>query len=211
MARPFARRRAKAKTIALKRKLPKNKVNLGLANDVVKDVWDPRKTVIQNYQKMGLLSSLKGYSGTGINKSLKNIDITCQLEDFDTFNQVPEEDELNPVLKINPGVEKIGFRISKASITDKNILEPALKSSETSSAYVDILSKKAQEIRSRDKTVRHCSMQEKVFLEKMITKHGLNYVNMARDIDLNIFQLSPGAIKNKIKKLNIGLLPATAH
>lgn len=201
MARPFKRRKAKSRPVVLKRKGKKTKVSFAGAGSLIKDVWDPRRTVKQNYEKLGITSTLKGYTGVLLRPavdSLANTKIRGELRAIDASNEDPSPsgDDLNPEVEINPSSKNIGVRINRTGVAGALVSKGA-----ESSEYLDRLAEIIKEKRQTCRSSRHASLMEAQILKKLIEKYGLDYVKMAKDIEINTYQLSPGLLKSKIRRL----------
>lgn len=165
---------------------------------MIRDHWDTRKTVKQNYDRLGLTSSLKGYTGAQlrINKGL-TAKTQPEIASGAAIDDHPDY-PLNPRVEIKPVFRAIGaipnsIKDSVSGESDNKVISP----------YIESLTKKIEELEKGSKISRHASLMEALVLRKLIEKHGLNYVEMAKDVKINTYQLTPGVLKNKIRRLAV--------
>ena len=48
--------------------------------------------------------------------------------------------------------------------------------------------------------MRHSSAAERIWLSRLVKKHGDDYEDMSRDHKLNVWQKTPGELKRMVKK-----------
>ncbi|RKO90522.1 ribosome biogenesis protein Nop16 [Blyttiomyces helicus] len=214
MARPRARRKTRNPLSKVSRKT-KNPYNVSMAgaHHLVRDNWDKKLTLKQNYVRLGLLSALNGDAGGNGTEAVDRAAIRAQADaamneeiewrridepapapsDDDDSEDDSEDDEgIEGPIAVDPRALAIGAKVSKRHL----IPAPA-----TPAAPNPIIAAMEAEARDVVRLERHASEQEGRVFGDLMRKHGKNYAAMARDLKLNKYQLSAGQLKKRIERL----------
>ena len=194
MANP--RQRKKLKKHKPIKSTKKRKLDLSRAHAIVRENWDHKKSVRQNYMAMGLMASLGGHAGGTGNEQqeflqekehLEKLKSNVELRDL---NQVPEPEpfSLDDKLVLDPRALNIGRSLSKRPLHSEIKETPVTRALEAEAALAG-------------PRIRYKSEHEARILEALVSKHGNDYDKMARDVKLNVFQKSAGQLKRKILTL----------
>ena len=178
---------------------------------LIKDVWDPSKTLSQNYSEIGLISFLNGRAGGKSDSSLNYSTIKNKLNkvkeeqvewkmisDVSSIQETKEEEKLigEPLLEVDDRVLNLGSRVNLKKLRNLLISNQDQKKSE----IVD----KLKELSCLESSiVRKCSSLEESCLMQLCQKYGDDYEKMSKDLKLNVYQLSPGQLKKKIRKISL--------
>jgi nucleolar protein 16 len=197
MARPRKRRTTRNPSQKVKR-VAKHKMDISMnkAHPLVQKNWDRKLTLLQNYEKLGLISSLGGKAG-GTEKEgelrVREQEYRDQLIQNVEYRALDQEIEFietieKPVV-VDERAKRLGLKVNVKKLLDT---KPLPKTD-----VVKELEKEAAEYRP---VLQHQSEQETLVFEKLFEKYGLEFDKMARDIELNVYQLSAGQLKRKMKK-----------
>lgn len=120
----------------------------------------------------------------------------------DDHEQLPYTPYIEEELaEIDPRAKRIGAMFTDMTEAGKD----AEESSSTSSKDKPLHTAVAQLIEKANAPVikqkRHPATNEQLALVELIAKHGMDYEAMARDIKLNVYQMTTGELKRKVKRL----------
>jgi nucleolar protein 16 len=172
-------------------------ISMNKAHPLVQKNWDRKLTLLQNYEKLGLIPMLDGNAGG----TQKKQELQKQEEEYRQrvienieYRRLDEEEAPKPELiekEVIPDdrVRRLGIQVSLRKVVD-----PTAKPKTT---VVEELEKEAAQYRP---VVQHQSEQETLVFEQLVAKYGLDFDAMARDTKLNKYQLSAGQLKRKMKK-----------
>nr|CDI51013.1 ribosomal large subunit biogenesis-related protein [Melanopsichium pennsylvanicum 4] len=211
MANPRQRRKARSASslkpsLNAKRQMKKRLVRAPTVHgpDVLKDNYDPKLTLRQNYARLGLIPSLDVRPDSGA-----NIDVPVRKG----MARVVRDAQGNIINIIEPPTsiddqdqETTAWGKPLAtSIADEKLIEtympPSKQSNTTNGAgrnqvveQLEIMAAKAQRVQ------RHTSSFETQWLKRLVEKYGSDTEAMAKDRKLNIWQKTQGEIKRAINK-----------
>ncbi|KAJ3322464.1 Nucleolar protein 16 [Boothiomyces sp. JEL0866] len=187
----------------------KNKVSFDGAHPLIQQTWDKKKTLLQNYEEMGLVVKLNGVSGgTGREaahraqemqklEELKDKVEWRKLDDMPAKpNPAPSKEEENGIFAPIEGHIKTD---SRATLIGQKVNLKAPQANE--SKQTKIIEQLEEESKLTAPVIRHQSEQEAYVFEQLLRKHGDNYEAMAKDIKLNKYQLTAGQLKKKMRKV----------
>ncbi|KAJ3054295.1 Nucleolar protein 16 [Rhizophlyctis rosea] len=211
MARPRARRKIKAPSLKVSRKAnnPYN-ISFAKAHPVVKANWNKKLTLRQNYEAMGLLPMLNGVAGgtgrEGLERKAEQEELEKAKEEIEwrTLEDEEEAEEegrdemeveehgIEGEIPIDERALRIGSKVSLRHLPSSS--KPATPQPATAPQIIALLEAEAA---SAVKLQRKASEQESHVLKALVTKHGLDYGKMARDMKLNRYQLTAGQLRKK--------------
>ncbi|KAJ1991346.1 Nucleolar protein 16 [Dimargaris cristalligena] len=195
--------------------------------NIIRENWNPRMTVRQNYRELGLVAQL---NGPDRNPPKKVKDLELYLDQDDPFNEKCEMDLIPaavdadadqasdlppPAITTDPEeLERLqalcptGYGIIERDAEGNviNVILPKQAHWEDykpppvapKTAVVAELERKA--LLGNAPRPAKLSGKEERFLQGLIDKHGENYRAMALDSRLNKLQESAGALKRRIRK-----------
>ncbi|PWY75116.1 hypothetical protein BO70DRAFT_319221 [Aspergillus heteromorphus CBS 117.55] len=216
--------KAKAKRTGLL-KSGKKKINV-LGNAIIAENWDRKLTLTQNYRQLGLVHRLNAPSGGSQKRATADGVVTGEREDSLYIKssaqaaakqaatgeiQVERDPETGKILRVIRGddeVEVAGRKHKRNNpLNDPlNDLEsPALTLPEQKNAATTVVQQLEQQadregVSVKAKKPRHQSKREEEWVQRLVEKHGDNYIAMARDRKLNPMQQSIGDLKRRISK-----------
>ncbi|GJJ75747.1 nucleolar protein 16 [Entomortierella parvispora] len=174
----------------------KRKVNV-TGNKIIRDNWDKKATLRQNYARLGLLTSLNGVTG-GIEvkdedelmdneqKSLEEL-----AESLTAEQGIIQRDDAGNIVNVIVG--KVKSKEELAEIMERDV-EPV-------KAKTDVVRALEAQAANILKVERYQSEGELVWAAKLVEKYGDDYEKMFRDRKLNPNQQTPAQIKKKIAAL----------
>ncbi|KAG0344773.1 Nucleolar protein 16 [Podila humilis] len=174
----------------------KRKVNV-IGNKIIRENWDKKATLRQNYARLGLLPSLNGVTG-GIEvkneeelmeneqKSLEEL-----AESLSAEQGIIQRDDQGNIINVIVG--KVKSPEELAEIMERDVAPVTAKTD-----VVRALEAQAANIL---KIERHASDGELVWAAKLVEKYGDDYEKMFRDRKLNPNQQTPGQLKRRIGNL----------
>ncbi|KAI9356762.1 ribosome biogenesis protein Nop16 [Zopfochytrium polystomum] len=222
--RPIARRRNKNPTLKVSRK-PKgirpSEISFGGAHPLIKQYWNPRLTLRQNYQRMGLVASLGGDTGGSETRAAGADD-----EDMVDWDSEDDDDELTGDDRRDP---KPSSSSSSASTAASTTLASSSSSSSSSSSAANAppssaadaeipiavslkkrvptlpinvagtMEEQARTAAAADRQPHPMSENQMRVFQDMIAKHGTNIAAIARDRKVNKYQFSEGQLRKKLR------------
>lgn len=91
MARPIARKKAKNKTINLKKRKKVPRVILGTGKAMIREEWDLKKTVKENYENLGIARTLEQIKENDVVKEKKNTEfVETLIKEVDDAKKAPK-------------------------------------------------------------------------------------------------------------------------
>lgn len=175
--------------------------------DILKESYDPKLTLRQNYAKLGLIPSLDVRPDTGGTERLPSSSSTSASAS--TADEAPRKgmarvirDDAGNIIDIveastEDEVTPWGAPLT-GSIADSEDVEtfmPAARRGETKVlSQLESLAAQAAPVQ------RHTSSQESQWLADLVAKYGDDTEAMAKDRKLNLWQKTQGEIKRAIKK-----------
>ena len=215
MANPRQRRKARSgstmkPSLNAKRQMKKKLARAPTVHgaDILKDSYDPKLTLRQNYAKLGLIPSLDVRPDTGgveptstSTTTTTTTNSTAEAPVRKGMARIIRDDDGNIIDIIEPSTEDEVTPWGKplpssiADSDDVDTLMPAKKQTETQVlARLQTLADRAAPIE------RHTSTQEAQWLSDLVVKHGEDVEAMAKDLKLNVWQKTQGEIKRAIRK-----------
>ncbi|CAI2171339.1 480_t:CDS:2 [Funneliformis geosporum] len=194
MARPRKRHKTRNPTLKVSRKNANKhfkKVSIK-GNSVIAANWDKKATLRQNYQRMGLMTSLNGIAG-GTEKlypeEAQKIDMEEIKKTLGPEEGIIERDEKGNVISVIIGKSR--------EEEEEEVFDTEIDPVPAKTNIIRALEAQAANVCKREK---YQSEGEKQFLEELIQKYGNNYDAMFRDIKLNIYQHTAAQLRNKCQK-----------
>lgn len=200
-------------------KAGKKKVNF-LGNETIRQNWDRKLTLAQNYENLGLSVKLKGRAG-GVEKragTLANTtsDSLAISTGIKTGKLVPGEvqvvrDEEGNIIEIidpeerqkqdNPLNDPLND-LEESMQMDTNEYEEDSTPTTRNPIVAQLEAQAAAELEEieKNKKPRKQSAREEEWIENLVQKYGDDYAGMFRDRKLNPMQQSEGDIKRRVKK-----------
>ncbi|KAF9586619.1 putative lipase atg15 [Lunasporangiospora selenospora] len=199
MATVRKRRTTKAPSRKVTRKIAnkhKKKVNI-VGNKIIRDNWDKKATLRQNYARLGLQASLNGLKGGVEIKDEEEVEEQEQksleemLETLTEDQGIIQRDEQGNIVKVIVGKAK-----SKEEVQE--MMERDLEPVKAKTDVVRALEARAANVLKRE---RYQSEGEVVWAAKLVDKHGDDYEKMFRDRKLNPNQQTVSQLKKRIASL----------
>lgn len=207
MVRPIARKKQKnpgLKTTRRRAEKKKNKKFTG--HPLLRDKWDKKLTVSENYRKLGLVSRLNGISG-GTAKDIVSMgnDKTKEDSSSDRFREGMTKEELRKAIPEGYGIieRDDDGNIINVIMADTNAVDPLdsdyePEKTEAKAEGARLLEEYATTV--DDSMKRWMSVGERQILQDMIDAHGSDYNAMFWDKKLNRQQLTKRQIQKKIER-----------
>ncbi|GAA5816416.1 hypothetical protein MFLAVUS_009945 [Mucor flavus] len=174
-------------------------------NSIIKANWNKKLTLRQNYEKLGLLTSLNGQTGG----KEKNLPDSKMVESEDTepkeLKELTEEDIEEIKKTLGPG-EGLIQRDDDGNIirviygeekTHDEILDAEVPAVEAKTDVVRALEAQAANAFHREKFASEFELD---WIQKLINKHGDDYKAMFWDKELNVYQQTAAQLKKKCEK-----------
>ena len=222
MANPRQRRKARSSSTLKPSLNAKKQMKKRLARaptvhgaDVLKDAYDPKLTLRQNYAKLGLIPSLDVRPDTGGTERTpaSTTSTTTSTNSASGTSQgvavrkgmarVIRDDAGNIIDIVEPSTddeeETAWGKPLPSSVADRDDVEtfmPPKKDGKGNAvvAHLEDLASQAAPVE------RHTSQLESQWLRDLVTKYDDDTDAMARDRTLNVWQKTPGEIRRAIKK-----------
>lgn len=177
--------------------------------DVLKDNYDPKLTLRQNYARLGLVASLDVRPDTGgVEKFPSPCTSTAAAEKAEGekprkgMAKVIRDDKGNIIDIVEADAsdsEETAWGKPLTSVADEQLVQdymPAQKGTKPNPVVQEL-----EEMAAKAEPVhRHTSNFEAQWLKNLVQKYGEDTEKMARDRGLNIWQKTQGEIKRAIKK-----------
>ncbi|RKP38820.1 ribosome biogenesis protein Nop16 [Dimargaris cristalligena] len=168
--------------------------------NIIRENWNPRMTVRQNYRELGLVAQLNG-PDQNPPKKVKDLELVGPTPPGHHHRSRPELERLQALCPTGYGIIE---RDAEGNVI--NVILPKQAHWEDykpppvapKTAVVAELERKA--LLGNAPRPAKLSGKEERFLQGLIDKHGENYRAMALDSRLNKLQESAGALKRRIRK-----------
>ncbi|KAF9311610.1 Nucleolar protein 16 [Podila horticola] len=174
----------------------KRKVNV-IGNKIIRENWDKKATLRQNYARLGLLPSLNGVTG--------GIEVKDEEELME--NEQKSLEELAESLSAEQGIIQrddagniINVIVGKVK-TPEELAELMERDIEPVKAKTDVVRALERQAANVLKVERHASDGEVAWAAKLVEKYGDDYEKMFRDRKLNPNQQTVGQIRRRIAAL----------
>ncbi|KAF9942381.1 Nucleolar protein 16 [Modicella reniformis] len=174
----------------------KKKVNI-IGNKIIRENWDKKATLRQNYARLGLLPSLNGVTG-GI--EVKNEEEIMENEQKSLEELATTLTEEQGIIQRDEHGNIINVIVGKAK-TKEEMEELMEKEFEPVKAKTDVV--RALEARAANvlKKERYQSEGEVLWAAKLVEKYGDDYEKMFWNRKLNPNQQTAAQLKKRIKTL----------
>ncbi|KAI9206502.1 ribosome biogenesis protein Nop16 [Polychytrium aggregatum] len=221
MVRPRARRKTRNPGTKTTRK-QKNRYDISFAgvHPLVQKHWDSKLTLKQNYERLGLLSSLNGTTGGAEMVppcgSGSSTDTAPAIQATVVEEDDPSYTPLEGHLTLDPRPATIGTIISRrndpgyAVVTTVASVDSEIPKATKKFGHVTVHPKDSlaaqliaafeKEAASAVRLERKTSEQEGKFMLDLVKKHGDDYAAMARDMKLNPYQLTEGQLRKRCER-----------
>ncbi|KAI7876810.1 ribosome biogenesis protein Nop16 [Mucor mucedo] len=175
-------------------------------NSIIKANWNKKLTLRQNYEKLGLLTSLNGQTGgKEKNRPDEKIESTEGDNEPKELKELTEADIEEIKKTLGPG-EGMIQRDDEGNIvrviygeerSHNDILDAEVAPVEAKTDVVRALEEQAANGIQHEK---YHSEFELDWIQKLLKKHGEDYKAMFWDKDLNVYQLTAAQLKKKCSK-----------
>ncbi|KAK5048058.1 hypothetical protein LTR84_006248 [Exophiala bonariae] len=210
---------SKAKPKSNRTKAGKKKVNF-LGNEIIKQNWDRKLTLSQNYKRLGLSSRLNSASG-GTEKKIPKAGEDVEPPTRDSLAiagprarakitpqeiQVERDPETGKILRvIHPETEaETNFNPLNDPLNepmDVEADEPVRRTQMQNDIISQLEAQAAHEEEMLlNKRPRHQSSREEEWITRLVEKHGDDVRAMVRDKKLNPMQQTEGDIARRLRK-----------
>ncbi|KAF9432635.1 Nucleolar protein 16 [Entomortierella beljakovae] len=199
MATVRKRRTTKAPSRKITRKVAnkhKKKVNV-IGNKIIRDNWDRKATLRQNYARLGLLSSLNGVTGGVELKDDEDVEEN-ELKSLEELAETLTEDQ--GIIQRDDDGNIINVIVGKAK-SEEEIREMMERDVEPVKAKTDVVRALEAQAANILKTERYQSEGEVVWAAQLVEKYGDDYEKMFWDRKLNPNQQTAAQLKKRIKSL----------
>ncbi|KAG0182482.1 Nucleolar protein 16 [Apophysomyces sp. BC1034] len=175
------------------------------SNKIIRDNWDRKQTLRQNYERLGLLTSLNGVAGGREKLVPPPKPEEMEVEENEELKELTEQDIEKVKKSLKPG-EGLIQRDDEGNVirvivgeakTHDEILDEEFAPVEAKTDVVRALEARAACGVTR---TRHQTEYEKDWVAQLIEKHGDDYEAMFWDKKLNVYQQTASQLKNKCKK-----------
>ncbi|KAJ3271715.1 Nucleolar protein 16 [Terramyces sp. JEL0728] len=182
----------------------KNKVSFDGAHPLIQKTWDKKKTLLQNYENMGLVVKLNGVSGGTGREAAQRAQEMQKLEELK--DQVEWRRLDSQPAQVEDSKEKVYTPLEGEIKTDSRATligqKVNLKAPQTQeSKPTKIIEQLEEESKLTAPVIRHQSEQEAYVFETLLRKYRDDFNAMAKDIKLNKYQLTAGQLKKKMRKI----------
>ncbi|KAJ3271719.1 Nucleolar protein 16 [Terramyces sp. JEL0728] len=182
----------------------KNKVSFDGAHPLIQKTWDKKKTLLQNYENMGLVVKLNGVSGGTGREAAQRAQEMQKLEELK--DQVEWRRLDSQPAQVEDSKEKVYTPLEGEIKTDSRATligqKVNLKAPQTQEPKpTKIIEQLEEESKLTAPVIRHQSEQEAYVFETLLRKYRDDFNAMAKDIKLNKYQLTAGQLKKKMRKI----------
>ncbi|PHH63396.1 hypothetical protein CDD81_5997 [Ophiocordyceps australis] len=212
MGRELQKKKRRSKRQPVRPKKP-GKVLNPRGNTLIAKAWDKKETLTQNYQRLGLVSRLRGATG-GMEKKLSSSSSTASCA-RDALAIAPAAQAIVSEARVERGPDgRIVRVIDEARSNPLNDLLCALESDKVAGeewsgiaeAQTDAATDTVRQLvemshNAAPKKVRVPSTGERQWLQRLIDRHGDDTVAMARDVRLNPMQQTAADIARRIRRM----------
>ncbi|KAI8072639.1 ribosome biogenesis protein Nop16 [Gongronella butleri] len=174
-------------------------------NPYIKQNWDKKQTLLQNYRRLGLSTRLNGKAAGGVEKLYAD-EASNEVDSEPKELKELTEDEIEKVKRTLAPGEGLIQRDDEGNViriivgekqSHNDILDAPIIPVEAQTDFVREL--EAQAANVPEKAKEHVSSSESAWLDKLIAKHGDDYQAMFWDKELNINQFTVAKLKKHIK------------
>ncbi|KAJ2004191.1 Nucleolar protein 16 [Coemansia thaxteri] len=206
MVRPLARKKQKNPGLKVtRRRANKSRTKKYTGHPLLRDKWDVKLTVSENYRNLGLVSRLNGVSGGIVKNIIPTGDDEDGKEDLaGRFREDMTEEELRKAIPQGYGIIE---RDDQGNVV--NVIMAAEPADPLDSDYEEAPTAPKKEgariLEEYANTMdgpkeRWMSVGERRKLQELVDKHGDNYEAMFWDKELNLHQLTKRQIQKKVLK-----------
>ncbi|KAJ2406727.1 Nucleolar protein 16 [Coemansia sp. IMI 209128] len=205
MVRPIARKKQKNPSLkTTRRRANKLHTKKYTGHPLLRDKWDTKLTVSENYRNLGLVSRLNGVSGGIVKDIISKEDDEAKEDLTGRFREGMTEAELRKAIPQGYGIIE---RDDEGNVTNVIMAaEPAdpldddyeVEESKPKKEGARILEEYANTMDGKKE--RWMSVGERSKLQAMVNKHGEDYDAMFWDKSLNLLQLTKRQIQKKVQK-----------
>ncbi|KAF2670012.1 hypothetical protein BT63DRAFT_227747 [Microthyrium microscopicum] len=194
------------------RRPPKNDKKI-LNNPYIRDNWNKKETLTQNYRRLGLVAQLNKRAG-GTHKPTALADTPLPTNPFailpgTTYSTTRieevalERDEAGNIIVADTPANPLNDQLNELEEDEENWITPmghvgTQTKGVARTSVTEALEQMARE--GRRKRPRHQSEREEEWVGKLVEKYGEDYAGMFRDRKLNVMQQSQGDLKKRVKK-----------
>ncbi|KAJ2449499.1 Nucleolar protein 16 [Coemansia sp. RSA 2424] len=207
MVRPIARKKQKNPGLkTTRRRANKLHTKKYTGHPLLRDKWDTKLTVSENYRNLGLVSRLNGVSGGTVKNIIPTGDEDDEAKDdvASRFREGMTEAEIRKAIPQGYGIIE---RDDEGNVTNVIMAaEPAdpldddyeVEESKPKKEGARILEEYANTMDGKKE--RWMSVGERRKLQDLVDKHGDDYDAMFWDKELNLLQLTKRQIQKKVQK-----------
>ncbi|KAF9996248.1 Nucleolar protein 16 [Entomortierella chlamydospora] len=174
----------------------KKKVNV-IGNKIIRENWDKKATLRQNYARLGLLPSLNGVTGGIEVKDEAEVEENEQMTLEELAETLTEE---QGIIQRDDDGNIINIIVGKAK-TKEEIDEMMERDVEPVKAKTDVVRALEAQAANVLKKERYQSEGEVVWAAQLVEKYGDNYEKMFWDRKLNPNQQTVAQLKKRISAL----------
>ncbi|KAF9975403.1 Nucleolar protein 16 [Actinomortierella ambigua] len=194
MANPRQRKKQATGRKNTRRTADKRKrVNI-TGNKIIRDNWDKKATLRQNYARLGLMPSMNGVKGGVELKSEADVE---EMEEKSLEEMAAELSEEQGIIQRDDDGNIIKVIVGKKK-TQEEIEEMMERDLPPAPAKTDVVRQLEAQAANVLKTERHQSDGELLWAAKLVEKYGDDYEKMFRDRKLNPMQQTVGQLRRKI-------------
>lgn len=201
MANPRQRRKQKSGTKAVRRRSRNSSLrpNLNISDPLIKAAWDPSKTVKQNFSALGLAEDVNRTIGSSAMRKKMMAwqqEKTAAVEEIERVRgEAKKRAEEAGVLDMTPvdfGEEAIFGSLNDIFQSVSADSEEATKEAK----LIDFIEQESKQAPVKEKKGRPLSADERELIGKLCAKHGSDFVAMAKDLKMNVMQLTPKQLES---------------
>lgn len=197
MANPRQRRKQKSGTKAVRRRSRNSSLrpNLNISDPLIKAAWDPSKTVKQNFSALGLAEDVNRTIGSSAMRKKMMAwqqEKTAAVEEIERFRgEAKKRAEEAGVLDMTP----VDFG-EEAIFGSLNAIFGENESEREEAKLIDFIEQESKQAPVKEKKGRPLSADERELIGKLCAKHGSDFVAMAKDLKVNVMQLTPKQLES---------------
>ncbi|KAF1983178.1 hypothetical protein K402DRAFT_383336 [Aulographum hederae CBS 113979] len=210
MGRELQKKKNKSSTMKPKRRKPKSK-KVTIDNPIVREHWDKKLTVSQNFRKLGLAQNLNNTAG-GSEKFLDGT--TASVDKLSTIRrklattmepaqaQIVRDPKTGAIIQIiepEGNSNPLNDPLNELSDSEMSEFDGFAHIPEQTSQH-PVISQLEEAARHGVKQTRKQSEREQEWCQRLVEKHGDNYKAMFMDRKLNPMQQTIGDIRKRIDK-----------
>lgn len=228
MANPRQRRKARSASslkpsLNAKRQMKKKLARAPTVHgaEVLKQAYDPKLTLRQNYAKLGLVASLDvrpNSGGTESTSTSASASTTLSAksgeervkvrkgmarvvrDDAGNIVDIIEAEADADVEEVTPWGKPLADSVADSEQVETFMPERTLEHQPKGAKHSQVVTELEQRAAQAAPVERHTSQLESQWLADLVAKYDSDTEAMARDRTLNVWQKTPGEIKRAIKK-----------